>query len=124
MSTFFTRITETDPKKHKATSKDMIKLTVFILIFICMCIIYAMRDIEKINILKKDFTSIEFLSIFIIIIFFIIIGFILKGRIKIAVIYGTISFITAYLGHLNMSFAVFFIVSLFAFYMHKNEKLI
>ncbi len=126
MSTFLTRINnyENDDKKNKPTSSDKIKLFIIVFILTSFCVIYAMKDKEKFDILKKDFLSLHFLIIFFIIFIIICVGLVIaKKRIKSAIIYGTISFITAYLGHLNMSFAVFFIVSLFAYYMHRNETI-
>lgn len=89
----------------------------FVSIILIIAILYAMRDEERFGIMQKDFSNPVFLFFFVLIIFFSFLGMNYQNtRINNAVEKATIAFITAYLAHLNMSFAVFFIVAIFAYY--------
>lgn len=100
-----------------APTPDNKRIFLFVSIIVTIAIIYAMRDEEKFSILKKDFSNPVFLFFFVLIVFFSFLGMNYNDKkINGAVEKATIAFITAYLAHLNMSFAVFFIVAIFAYY--------
>jgi predicted permease len=103
------------------SKKNQTHLAIGVTIVALIAIIYAMKDEEKFAILKKDFTNPIFTGIFVAIIILSVIGLNVKeGRLKNATRHATIAFVTAYLAHLNMSFAVFFIVGLFVYYMDTD----
>lgn len=84
-------------------------------------VIYSMREEEKLAVLKKDFTHPVFMFFFILIIILTVIGLTSKNnRIKTSIEHGVIAFCTSYLAHLNMPFAVFFIVSIFVYYSRTD----
>ena len=97
--------------------ENMTRLGIGITIVSLVAIIYAMKDQERFAVLKKDFSNPIFITIFSVIIILSIIGLSTKNeRLKNSTRHATIAFITAYLAHLNMAFAVFFIVGLFVYY--------
>lgn len=118
MINFISKLINTE---KEPSSKDMTKLGIGIAIVALVAIIYALRDEEKFSVLKKDFTTPVFVGIFIIIVALSAIGLSLReGRTKNATRHAVIAFITAYLAHLNMAFAVFFIVGLFVYYSNED----
>jgi hypothetical protein len=103
------------------SGKNATKLGIGIAIVALIAIIYATRDDERFAVLKKDFTNPVFIGIFVLIVILSIIGLSLQeGRTKNATRHAVIAFITAYLAHLNMAFAVFFIVGLFVYYAGQD----
>lgn len=103
------------------SGKNMTKLAIGISIVALIAIIYATRDDEKFAVLKKDFSTPIFVGVFTLIVILSIIGLNLhEGRFKNATRHAVIAFITAYLAHLNMAFAVFFIVGLFVYYTGES----
>lgn len=99
------------------SGKNATKLGIGVAIVALIAIIYVFKDEERFAVLKKDFTTPVFVGIFVLIVILSAIGLSLKeGRGKNATRHAVIAFITAYLAHLNMAFAVFFIVGLFVYY--------
>lgn len=119
MPNFLTKLVDTNISE--SSSKNMTKLGIGISIISLAAIIYTMRDEERFSVLKKDFTTPVFVGIFTMIVIFSVIGLtVSKGRLKNATRHAVIAFVTAYLAHLNMSFAVFFIVGLFVYYSGED----
>lgn len=99
-----------------------VQVLILVSIITCIAVLYALRDEEKFNILKKDAQHPVFLSFVIIIIIISVWGLNNKNpRINDATIKAIIAFITAYFAHLNMAFLVFFIVIIFAYYVSNSE---
>jgi hypothetical protein len=104
-------------KRRKIFGENMVYLGVWVSVVALISVIYVMRNEERFSILKKDFSSPLFVGIFTLIVILSIIGLSLKeGKAKNSTRHAVIAFITAYLAHLNMGFAVFFIVWIFVFY--------
>jgi uncharacterized membrane protein len=118
MTSFLTNIIETT---KGPSGEDTTKLAIGISIVALVAVVYALRDEERLSVLKKDFTTPVFVGVFVLIIILATIGLSLKeGRAKNATRHAVIAFITAYLAHLNMAFAVFFIVGLFVYYTGQD----
>lgn len=99
-----------------------VQVLILISIIACIAVLYALKDIEKFNILKKDFTNPTFL-LFVFVIFIISVWGLTNENDKIndATIKAIIAFITAYLAHVNMVFLVFFIVMIFGYYTASSS---
>lgn len=96
---------------------DEIQVLILISIIACIAMLYALKDEEKFNILKKDFTNLMFLLFAIMICVISIWGLSNSNeKVKDATVKAIIAFITAYLAHVNMVFLVFFIVIIFGYY--------
>lgn len=119
MPNFLTKLTNIS--SSDSSGKNMTKLGIGIAIVALIAIVYAMKDEERFAVLKKDFTTPVFVGIFSTIIILSAIGLSFdEGRLKNSTRHAIIAFITAYLAHLNMAFAVFFIVGLFVYYTGQD----
>lgn len=99
-----------------------IQVLILICILACIAVIYALRNEEKFNLLKKDFEHPVFLFFIVAIIIISIWGLSNDNpHIKDATIKAIIAFITAYLAHLNMVFLVFFIVMIFGYFTFQGS---
>lgn len=97
-------------------------ILLFVSIITTIAMVYAMKDEERFSILKKDFTNPIFLVSFFVICVFTVWGLSTNdSKTNKAIEKAIIAFITAYLAHLNMSFVVFFIIAIFAYYFGSNS---
>lgn len=99
-------------------SENDTKLLSIVFIITFLAVLYAFKDKERFDILKKDFTNPLFLFFITIIIIICITG-IAKGSSKTrkAIEHAAIAFIIAYLSRLNMVFLAFFIVGAFVYFI-------
>jgi len=105
---------ETENAKTHATEGMMFSL---VGIVVTAVVLYSLRDEERFAVLRKDFTNPVFLTLLVVIVAVYIWGMCSKNlKMNNAVQKGLLAFITAYMAHLNMSVAVFFIVCIVVFY--------
>lgn len=97
---------------------DVPKLDLLIIVIIAVIfVILATNEQSRFDLLKKDFSNRLFVTSFILI-FIVTISCLRYGnkKLKYACRSALISFIIAYLAHLNMAFAVYFIVGILVYY--------
>jgi hypothetical protein len=93
------------------------KDVLLIIIVTLLAILFALKDQERFAVLNKDFRNRLFVSCFVTVVFFATSGLLFgDDRLKSATKSAIIGFMIAYLAHLNMSFAVFFLVGIFVYY--------
>ena len=97
--------------------RDAGKALVIIALIAGLAVLYSLRDQERFQVLEKDVKSPLFLTSLVAIVALSIWGLSSSDeRVYEAVSKGVIAFVTAYLSRLNMSFAAFFIVVIFAYF--------
>uniref|UniRef100_A0A6C0EKR4 Uncharacterized protein n=1 Tax=viral metagenome TaxID=1070528 RepID=A0A6C0EKR4_9ZZZZ len=103
----------------KIDNKDLY-LGILTLVFVVAVI--AIRDEEKLKIIKNDFSNWGFSALFILITILTVTGLIYGNkRVKNTVRHAMVAFMIAYFAHIDMDFAAFFLVGIFVYFTDDTD---